>query len=145
MSRRRTTEGLHGTRVLVVEDDGILAIELEAILREAGAEIAGPCRSVADALAMIARTRDIAAAVLDVRLGRDTIAPVARQLACQGTPFLFYTGQISQDPTLAEWPNCRIIAKPADARAIVLAISELVASAENQGRVRNLGATPGLS
>jgi hypothetical protein len=39
--------------------------------------------------------------VLDVRIGRETIAPVARQLIKHGTPFLFYTGQLGTDPAMA--------------------------------------------
>jgi DNA-binding NtrC family response regulator len=117
---------LRGARILVVEDDAILAMELGMILLDAGAEIAGPCRTVPDALAMIAQRNDIAAAVLDVRIGRETIAPVARQLSRRGTPFVFYTGQIARDPTLAEWLNCKVISKPAVAGAIVSAVADLV-------------------
>jgi DNA-binding NtrC family response regulator len=117
---------LRGARVLVVEDDAILAMELSMILQDAGAEVAGPCRSVAEALATIGRSPDIAAAVLDVRIGRDTIAPVAHQLRRRGTAFVFYTGQIAGDPILAEYSNCRVIAKPAQALAIVSAVADLV-------------------
>jgi DNA-binding NtrC family response regulator len=122
----RSALSLRGARILVVEDDAILAMELGMILQDAGAEIAGPCRSVPDALAMIAQRNDIAAAVLDVRIGHETIAPVAHQLSRRGTPFVFYTGQIARDPTLAEWPNCKVISKPAAASAIVSAVADLV-------------------
>lgn len=127
-NRRAPPPSLRGARVLVVEDDAILAMELALILRDAGADIAGPCGTVAEALAVSARTLDIAAAVLDVRLGRETIAPVARLLASHGTPFVFCTGQIARDPTLADWPDCRIIAKPADASALVGAVADLLSS-----------------
>jgi len=49
---------------------------------------------------------------------------VARQLASRGTPFIFYTGQVENDPDLAEWTGCRILSKPARASAIVAAIAE---------------------
>ena len=71
---------LQGVRVLVVEDDALLLMELESILVDAGAEVIAACRSVADALA-VAHRESVAAAVLDVRIGRDTIAPLARQPA----------------------------------------------------------------
>jgi DNA-binding response OmpR family regulator len=116
---------LQGTRVLVVEDDVILLMELEAILLEAGAEIAGLCRTVKDALA--ATDKDgIAAAILDVRVGRATIAPVARQLARRGTPFIFYTGQVETDPVLREWAGRKVLSKPARPGAIVAAVADLV-------------------
>jgi ActR/RegA family two-component response regulator len=60
---------LQGVRVLVVEDDALLLMELESILVDAGAEVIGACRSVADALA-VAHRESVAAAVLDVRIGR---------------------------------------------------------------------------
>ena len=119
---------LHGARVLLVEDDILLLMELGAILREAGAEIAGSCRTVREALA--ATDRDgVAAAILDVRVGRETIAPVARQLASRGTPFIFYTGQVESDPDLAEWTGHRVLSKPARASAIVAAVAEALHAA----------------
>jgi DNA-binding response OmpR family regulator len=111
--------------VLVVEDDILLLMDLESILLEAGAEIAGVCRTVTDALAMADR-KSVAAAILDVRVGRETIAPVARRLASRGIPFVFYTGQIENDPELAEWGGCKILNKPARAGAIVAAVANLV-------------------
>ncbi len=118
---------LRGARVLIVEDDILLLMELETILQEAGAELAGCCRSVAEAVAIAARG-GIEAAILDVRIGRETIAPVARELAGHGTPFIFYTGQVEKDPELAEWHGCRILSKPARPAAIVAAVVDLVAA-----------------
>jgi DNA-binding NtrC family response regulator len=115
----RTLEGL---RLLVVEDDAILLMDLEQILESAGAEIV-LCRSVADALAALAENR-IAAAVLDFRIGQETIVPVARQLSQRGTPFIFYTGQLAGDLALAEWRRSAVVIKPAPARKIVAAVVE---------------------
>jgi DNA-binding response OmpR family regulator len=116
---------LRGARVLVIEDDALLLMELEAILNEAGAEVVGVCRTVADGVAA-AQQDGITAAVLDVRIGRDTIAPVARQLARRGTPFMFYTGQLGSDAAIAEWPNRTVVAKPAPAHTIVAAVADLL-------------------
>jgi|SRR5437764_7558944 len=118
-------KALKGVRVLVVEDDAILLMELEEILQEAGAEIVGHCRTVADALASVDKN-GISAAVLDVRIGKDTIAPVARQLGRRGTPFFFYTGQVGSDPALEEWRGCKVVAKPAQAHTIVAAVIDLL-------------------
>jgi DNA-binding NtrC family response regulator len=115
---------LKGARVLVVEDDFLILMELETILSEAGAEIAG-CRTVKDALAL-AEKNALAAAVLDIRLGRETIAPVARELARRGIPFVFYSGQVNTDAVRAEWPDRRLVPKPAQPRAIVNAVADLL-------------------
>jgi DNA-binding NtrC family response regulator len=117
---------LRGARVLVVEDDAILLMDMEMILREAGAETVDSCSTVADALATV-RKQPLSIAVLDVRIGGETIAPVVRQLGKHGTPFVFYTGQLGKDPALAEWPGSKIVAKPAPGRTIVAAVAEALA------------------
>ena len=116
---------LGGARILVVEDEFIIQLELEALLRDAGATIAGPCRSVASALD-IAQHENFTAAILDVRLGRDTVAPVARLLMRRHIPFLFYTGQTDRESVVAEYPDASIIAKPADRAQIVDALVRLI-------------------
>ncbi len=76
---------LKGKRVHVVEDE----------LRDAGAEVVGPAPSVDDALRLvetIAANGGISAAVLDINLGGQHVAPVADRLAALGVPFLFATG-----------------------------------------------------
>jgi DNA-binding NtrC family response regulator len=120
-----TMPALRGARVLVVEDDALLLMDLESILAEAGAEVLANCRTVADGLAA-AQQDGIAAAVLDVRIGRETIAPVAGALARRGTPFVFYTGQTGSDPALKQWQDRTIIAKPAQAKTIVAAVAALL-------------------
>jgi hypothetical protein len=49
------TSPLNGARVLVVEDDCLISMDLESTLAEAGAEIAGVCRTAKDALALLSR------------------------------------------------------------------------------------------
>ena len=49
---------------------------------------------------------------------------VAAELTKQGTPFVFYSGQVDAEPALAEWPNCRILTKPALPRTIVATVAE---------------------
>jgi DNA-binding NtrC family response regulator len=117
-------ELLKGARVLVVEDDFIILMELETILGEAGAETAG-CGTVKDAIALTERN-GLAAAVLDIQLGPETITPVARELARRGIPFVFYTGQSNTDAMRAEWPDRRFVPKPAQPRAIVKAVADLL-------------------
>ena len=111
--------------VLVAEDEAIIAFELEAFLTEAGAIVVGPSYSLDDAMDR-AEENGLSAAVLDIRLGEDTIAPVARLLTERGIPFLFYSGQIDTDPILAEWPHSMLVSKPASPRVVVHALAELL-------------------
>src|SRR3954469_21523555 len=76
-----------GRRVLVVEDEDIVALDLEDTLRALGGEALGPAASVARALALLARERPDA-----VTLGLDLLdglaVPAAELLASMGVPFL---------------------------------------------------------
>jgi DNA-binding NtrC family response regulator len=120
----RAAQTLNDARVLVVEDDFLLLTELESILQEAGAASVRTCRTMDEALALVEQ-ESFTAAVLDVRIGHDSIAPLARRLQSCGTPFLFYTGQVSNDRIMAEWPKSRIVSKPAQHDVLVKAVAEL--------------------
>jgi DNA-binding response OmpR family regulator len=100
-------------------------MELESVLTDAGAEIIGACRTLKEAL-VLAETEGLSAAVLDIRLGRDTVAPAAKRLSERGVPFVFYTGQGETDPVRAQWPGCTLLHKPAESRTIVAAVSALL-------------------
>jgi len=116
---------LGGVRVLVVEDDPLMAMDLEESLAEAGAAVVGLCRSVDEAMART-DVDDFAVAVLDFCLGSDTASPVARRLARRGVPFVLYTGASRRDPSLAEWA-CPIVQKPASTGTLVSALRMVLA------------------
>lgn len=116
---------LRGLSLLVVEDDFLLSMELEAVLRDAGADAVHPCRTIREAIAAL-DGHEIAAAILDVRIGHDSVAPVARKLAERGTPFFFYTGQIEADPTISAWQDHLVLPKPAHSGQIVRAVVDLL-------------------
>jgi DNA-binding NtrC family response regulator len=103
---------LKGARVLVVDDEFLIAAQLECDLREAGAQVFGPSHALQDALA-VAEREYLTAAILDIQLGHDNIGPLAEHLADRGIPCVFYTGQSDTDPIRAQWPNSKVISKPA--------------------------------
>jgi DNA-binding response OmpR family regulator len=82
---------LTGKRILIVEDEALVALMVEDILAEYGAIIIGSKRTVEDGLAL-AKTADIDAAVLDVNVRGHRIDPVVDVLAARGIPFLLATG-----------------------------------------------------
>ncbi len=88
---RVATQKLTGRRILVVEDEALIARLLEDLLRELGCEVVGPASNVTLALELAARERPDAA-VLDVNLGGETVFPVADALKHAGIPFVFITG-----------------------------------------------------
>ena len=83
---------LRGRRILVVEDEYLLADDLTYALVDAGAEVIGPAGSVEDASALVTSEERIDAAVLDVNLRGEMVFPVADALIGRGIPFAFTTG-----------------------------------------------------
>ena len=117
---------LSGVRVLVVEDDPVLAMDLDATLVGAGAVVVDLCRTLDEAMKR-ADAGDFAVAVLDFGLGSETVSPVARRLANRGVPFVLYTGKSRHEPSMAEWRDCSIVQKPASTRALVSAVRTVLA------------------
>jgi len=84
---------LRGRRLLVVEDDYLIAVDLARDLARRGAEVVGPAGSVRDALALVEAEGDrLDGAVLDINVRDGRVYPVADALAARGVPFVFLTG-----------------------------------------------------
>ena len=82
---------LEGLCVLVVEDEFLLAMELEALLEQRGCRVLGPVATIDRALAVLDNHRP-AAAVLDVNLKGTRATPIAAALQDRGVPFVLVTG-----------------------------------------------------
>jgi CheY-like chemotaxis protein len=85
---------LLGRRILVVEDEMLVAWLLQDMLTDLGCVVIGPAASVGAALALI-EVQGLDAAVLDVNLGGQMSYPVADALLARGVPFVFSTGYAS--------------------------------------------------
>lgn len=102
---------LNGLRLLVVEDEAMIAMMLEDMLDAFGCivvDVAGTLSKGMDLAANEALSLD--GAILDVNLGGETVYPVAERLTARGVPFIFCTGyglaglaaNFSHVPTLAK-------------------------------------------
>src|SRR5262249_52852737 len=108
--------GLSGTcpgtsnhpRILVVEDEALVAIEIAHALTGAGFEVVGPARNVTRALDLLRRS-GCDGAVLDINLGRETSEAIAIELAANNTPFVTLSGYSSEQhhPAFAVAPALR--------------------------------------
>jgi DNA-binding response OmpR family regulator len=107
-------ESLQGRRILVVEDEFLIAMEVEDILRALGAEVVGPFGRLGPALIAVQKEA-LDGAVLDVRLDGETSEQVAAELISRGVPVLLTTGYESEQlpPDLRHLPRLR---KPFDER-----------------------------
>jgi CheY-like chemotaxis protein len=83
---------LFGRRVLVIEDEMIVAMLLEDMLADLGCMVVGPAARVEQALAMIEAFGTLDAAVLDVNLNGQKSYSVADALVARSVPFVFATG-----------------------------------------------------
>ncbi|WP_043647293.1 response regulator [Caenispirillum salinarum] len=107
-------EALH---VLVVEDEMLLAVELESGLEDMGHRVMGPFPTVQRALARLASEMpDVA--LLDVNVGDERVTPVARVLLEAGVPFVLVTGYTAQQLTEPELRDAPRIDKPVDRRQL---------------------------
>jgi DNA-binding response OmpR family regulator len=89
--KRSAAEFLNGKSVLVVEDEFLLALQLEELLQSRGATVRGPYGRLEDAL-KAAEREDFDLAILDVNLSGTMVYPLAEHLLERGIPFLFITG-----------------------------------------------------
>ena len=79
-------------RVLLVEDEYFIAVELHDAFEARGAEVIGPAATVKDALALVAGAGPLDGAVLDINLRGEMAYPVADALLTRSVPFVFTTG-----------------------------------------------------
>ena len=118
-----TTE-LRGTRVLVVEDEYLVASLIEDMLESAGCVVSGPISRVADALKAVDRD-SYDAAILDVNLAGDRIDPVADALSQRNVPFMFVTGY-SNGSLPAEFAKRPRLCKPLKMEELLGTLSTIV-------------------
>lgn len=126
---------LRGRRVLVVEDEALVAMMMEYGLVDAGADVIGPAFSVEEALGLIERTVQdggLNAAVLDLNLEGAAVSPVADRLADLGVPFVFATGY-GEDCDRGAHAAAPVLAKPFNPNALVAAVEGLAAGRHRAG------------
>jgi DNA-binding response OmpR family regulator len=111
-------------RVLLVEDEAIVAIDIADQLTEAGFLVVGPAPSVAKALKLIEEVGcDVA--VLDVNLRNETVEPVARELRSRSLPFLFLSA-VSKDHLPPGFDEEMLLPKPARPAVLVAALQSSI-------------------
>ena len=119
------TEALQGVKVLVVEDEYLVAALMEDILESAGCVVAGPIPRLAQALdAASSQAYDVA--VLDVNLAGERVYPVADILAQRNVPFVFVTGY---GVLPGEYANRPRLCKPFKMADLLDTLSDIVKTA----------------
>jgi DNA-binding NtrC family response regulator len=117
---------LGSARVLVVEDEMLIALDLADIVETGGGRVLGRAASVEEALALV--HVDLPdAAILDVNLADGEVTPVLDALLAREVPVLLYTGGGATAEILLRKPDIAIIRKPARAAQILSSLGALLA------------------
>jgi DNA-binding response OmpR family regulator len=82
---------LSGLRILVVEDEPLIAMDLKDVLRDSGCSVVGPALTLKQGM-RLAENETVDGAILDVNLGGETVFPLADALAGRAIPFAYLTG-----------------------------------------------------
>lgn len=119
-----------GKRFLVLDDEFLIALDIQQILEVAGALEVTCVGSAAEALAALRGGAVFDLAVLDVKLSGPTRTSitVAEVLAEQGTPFIFLTGMRGEDRHTRQFPRAPVVEKPYDAGVLVAAVQSMLAA-----------------
>jgi len=111
---------------MIVEDEFLVAMLLEAILEDEGVVIVGPFGRVLPAVEAAERV-ELDLAVLDVNVAGEKIHPVAEALCRRGVPFLLLSGYgATATPDHPDWPVC---SKPFERKVLLERLSSLLVPA----------------
>jgi CheY-like chemotaxis protein len=117
---------LQRLKVFVVEDESLVAMQLEDMLLDLGCDVVGLAMRVGRALEMLSAAASVDVAILDVNIGGDKVYPVAEALRARGVPILFATGygRAGVEP---DWQSYQILQKPYTSQEIAEKIQLSVA------------------
>jgi DNA-binding response OmpR family regulator len=110
-------------RILVVEDEALVAMLVEDALREAGFAVVGPAATVREAFQLL-DSGDPHAVVLDLNLAGETSTPVADELAARGIPYVIATGYGAEGLPPGH-RHAPVLAKPYDPADLIAALHRL--------------------
>jgi CheY-like chemotaxis protein len=109
-SNQPINKTLKGKKILVIEDEPLLSMDMEASLVEVGCEVAGPAGTLAKAKQLIA-SADYEAALLDANLAGESVDELAAALTQRNIPFAFVTGY-GTDALPQGFREARVLGKP---------------------------------
>jgi two-component sensor histidine kinase len=123
--REDVSQDLAGRRVLVIEDEPLIGMDIVAVLAEANAKVEGPVATIEEALGVI-ESSDFDAALVDANLHGRPVGAIALALTSRGIPFAFATGY-GKDGLPEEFRHVPILRKPCGTDDIVRMAAHLLA------------------
>jgi two-component sensor histidine kinase len=126
---------IKGKKLLVIEDEPLIAINIAAVLEQDGARVAGPVATVSDALNMIAKS-ELDGALVDANLRGHPADDIAAALTRKGIPFVFVTGY-GRESLPASFARARVLKKPFSEEQLLEAAASLVEQSPAIRRLRD--------
>ena len=115
---------LEGKRILIVEDEPLLAMDIAEQLEDAGAFVIGPAGNESAALSLIEQYR-FDGALLDANLGGHPVGDIAASLKRKTIPFVFVSGY-NRDSLPLSFDEVELLPKPFDAAQLLAAVVKIV-------------------
>ncbi len=115
---------LQGCRVLIVEDNPLIGLDIAALIRDAGCQVVGPFASASSAVQAVGEG-GLDAAILGVDLNGEKAFSVAEALQLAGVPFVWLTGY-SPGVVPEQFRDRPILSKPVVGRALIRQLSILL-------------------
>lgn len=119
-----TGETLRGLRILLVEDDPLICLDLETSLADLGAIVTATSNVAAAFAALSIAMPDVA--VLDFELGAENSEAIAEVVQARRVPFLYLSGYSEHDGRFSRWSGIPILTKPLSAAQLVRGIHEVL-------------------
>lgn len=123
-ARETADRGLEGKRILMVEDEPLLAMDIAAVLEDVGAQVVGPAASVAEALSLMEKYC-LHAVLLDTNLDGAPVDEIAAALVMQDMPFAFLSGY-GRETLPIGFGDSILLLKPCHARQLLETLRKLV-------------------
>lgn len=117
---------LEGMRILLMEDEALIAMDVEQMCRDNGASDVVIMRNVAQAATL--HDQQFSGAIVDLMLGGTPTIDVARSLAARNVPFIFATGYTETEAAFGEFPGVAVIGKPYADEELVSALARAIAA-----------------
>lgn len=113
------------TRILVAEDERIIAFDLCDTVEEAGFEVAGPHGDISSAMLSFQKNKpDLA--ILDVKLDDGVVFPLAEKLAKEDVPIIFHSGQFTRDEVEQRFPDATTLLKPCPPKDMLETVNKVL-------------------
>jgi len=114
-------------RVLIMEDEFIVGLDLSDMTEELGFRVEGPFATISEGTRALEHFRPDAA-ILDVQLADGEVFPLADMLVRLGVPIIFHSGHADIASLLARYPEARSASKPCAAELIASYLLQLTST-----------------